>query len=201
MLERIVGEPLMYKIMRTYHHRYRFKHPTSKDFIAVVNEVMGQNMQWFFDNTWYGSELFDYSIDAITNRVIPEPAGQFTGVDGRVLEARSERDDARYECTVIVKRVGGAVAPVDVLVTFEDGEQKRESWDGQYRWKAFTYKNDSPVVSAVADPESKIVLDVNYTNNSKVVRSPSFRSMASRKIASKWMFWFQVGLDGATYLH
>ena len=201
MLERIVGEPLMYKIMRTYHHRYRFKHPTSKDFIAVVNEVMGQNMQWFFDNTWYSSELFDYSIDAITNRVIPEPAGQFTGVDGRVLEAKSERDNARYECTVIVKRVGSAVAPLDVLVTFEDGKQKRESWDGQYRWKAFTYKSDSPVVSAVADPENKIVLDVNYTNNSKVVRSPSFRSMASRKIASKWMFWFQVGLDGATYLH
>ena len=201
MLERIVGEPLMYRIMRTYHHRYRFKHPTSKDFIAVVHEVTGQDMQWFFENTWYSSEVYDYTIDAITNRLIPDPAGVFTGIDSRTLEARSEQANARYECTVIARRVGGAVAPVDVLVTFENGEQKRESWDGRYRWKAFTYRRDSPVASAVVDPENAILLDVSYANNSKVVRSPSFQSMASRKIASKWMFWFQVGLDGATYLH
>lgn len=201
MLERIVGEPVMYKIMRTYHHRYRFKHPTSKDFIAIVNEVTGQNMQWFFENTWYSSELFDYSIDAITIRMIPERAGQFTGIDGQPPEGRSEQADAHYESTVIVKRVGGAVAPVNVLVTFENGEQKRESWDGRYRWRGFTYWTDSPVASAIVDPENAILLDINYTNNSKVVRSPSFRSLASRKIASKWMFWFQVGLDGATYLH
>jgi hypothetical protein len=201
MLERIVGEQVMYRIMRTYHHRYRFKHPTSRDFIEVVDEVTGQRMGWFFENTWFSSNHFDYAIDAITNVGIPEPEGVFTGVDGLALDSESQSPDAQYKSTVIVKREGEAVAPVDVLITFENGEQKQETWDGQYRWKAFTYFTDSPIASAVVDPGTKILLDINYHNNSKVVRDPSFRSLAARKIASKWMFWFQVGLDGATYFH
>ena len=201
MLERIVEEPVMYRILRTYHHRYRFKHPTSKDFIAVVNEVTGQDMGWFFENTWYSSELFDYTVDAITNLEIPDSAGEFTGPGGQPLESPTTTREPKYECTVIVKREGGAVAPVEVLVTFEDGDQKRETWDGQYRWKAFIYRTESPVSSAVVDPDEKILLDIDFNNNSKVVRDPDFRSLAARKIASKWLFWFQVGLDGATYVH
>jgi hypothetical protein len=200
MLERIVGEPVMYRIMRTYHHRYRFKHPTSRDFINVVNEVTGQNMQWFFDNTWYSSNLFDYKIESITNREVPKPSGVFSGPDGVPLKADTA-SVPRYECTVVVKREGGAIAPVDVLITFDNGEQRRESWDGQYRWKAFIYRTNSPVASAIVDPDEKILLDVDYTNNSKVIRGPDGRSLAARKIASKWMIWFQVGLDCSTYLH
>jgi len=201
MLERLVGEPAMYRIMRTYHHRFRFKHPTSRDFINIVNEVVGTNMQWFFDNTWYSSDLFDYAIDGITNRRIPEPAGHFTGPDGSGLEAPPQASVDLYECTVIVKREGGAIAPVEVLVTFENGDEQHETWDGQYRWKAFTYRTESPVASAVVDPNLKILLDINYTNNSRVIRPPDYRSVASRKIGSKWMFWFQVGMDWSTYLH
>ena len=104
-----------------------------------------------------------------------------------------------YESTVVVKRGGEALAPVDVLVTFQDGTQKREMWDGQYRWKMFVYNTDSPVESAVVDPDMKLNMDIDYTNNSKVVRPSGFESLAARKIASKWMFWMQNYLEFSSY--
>jgi hypothetical protein len=96
-----------------------------------------------------------------------------------------------YQCDVVVKREGEAIAPVDVLVVFKNGEEKRERWDGQYRLKKFSYQSDSPVSYAFVDPDMKLALDVNYNNNSQVLRDGNFRSLAARKYASKWMFWLQ----------
>ena len=39
----------MARVMRTYHERWRFRHPTSDDFYAVVAEVAGRDARWFFD--------------------------------------------------------------------------------------------------------------------------------------------------------
>lgn len=196
-LERYVGEETMYRIMRTYHHRFRFQHPTSQDFINVVNEVTGKNMNWFFDNTWFSSNLFDYSLDRIMNRRIPPPMGLFN--NNGVPAGANEESATSYECTVVVKREGEAITPVDVLIVFDNGDQKREEWDGQYRWKEFVYHTDSPVRYAVVDPDMKIVMDINYNNNSKVITEPGFQSLAARKIASKWMFYIQVYLEYASF--
>ena len=45
-----------------------------------------------------------------------------------------------------MRRYGEAMFPVDVLVTFENGEQVREHWDGRERWKVFTYERAVPAV-------------------------------------------------------
>ena len=63
----------------------------------------------------------------------------------------------------------------------------------------FVYNTDSPVESAIVDPEMKLNMDVDYTNNSKVIRPPGFESLAARKVASKWMFWFQNYLEYSSY--
>ena len=56
-LEGLVGDETMTRIMRTYARRYRFAHPTTADFIATVNEVTGKDYRWFFDETFFSSEL------------------------------------------------------------------------------------------------------------------------------------------------
>jgi hypothetical protein len=198
MLERYVGEEMMYRIMRTFHHRYRFKHPTTSDFINVVNEVSGKNMGWFFENTWFSSNLFDYSVDNITNRRIPPRAGVFTN-NGKPEDSAAVEALKEYECEVVVKREGEAIAPVDILIVFKNGDIRREGWDGEYRWKKLVYRTDSPVSYAIVDPEKKLALDINYNNNSKAVREPGYRSLAARKIASKWMFWVQNYFEFAAF--
>ncbi|MGH2568476.1 MAG: hypothetical protein ACRDGA_09070, partial [Bacteroidota bacterium] len=200
-LERYLGEETMYRVMRTYHHRYRFKHPTTQDFINTVNEVSGQKMNWFFENTWFSSDLFDYTVDDITNRRIPPPQGIFSMNEKPTDAPAYDSLAVMYECSVVVRREGEAVAPVDILVVFQNGEQWQETWDGQYRWKRFVYRTTSPVKYAVVDPEGKLVMDINHNNNSKVVRSPYFRSLAAKKIASKWMFWLQNYLEFNSYWH
>lgn len=189
-LERYLGEEMMYRSMRTYHHRYRFKHPTTQDFIKTVNEISGKNMSWLFWNTWFSSNLYDYSVDQIVNRRVPKPQGVFT-MNGKPSDSVDFQPSKEYECEVVIKREGEGTAPVDVLVVFKDGDQKHEQWDGEYRWKKFTYQSDSPVSYAIVDPEMRLAMDINYNNNSKAVREPGYRSLAARKYASKWMFWVQ----------
>jgi len=193
-LERYVGEELMYRIMRTYHHRFRFRHPTSEDFIKTVGDVTGKDMGWFFDQTWFSSDVFDYELYSIANTRIPAPAGL---VDSSI-QAPIAVDPAEhtYLSTIVVRRLGGAVAPVDVLVTFEDGTTRMFEWDGKDRWTRFALSTDIPVSSALVDPYRKLLLDINWVNNGKVVKGGT--STAALKWGARFLFWVQSYLDLAT---
>ena len=68
---------------------------------------------------------------------------------------------------MVVRRYGEAIFPVDVLIVFADGERVTEHWDGQDRWKSYTYQRPAAAVSAQVDPDRVLLLDVNYTNNSQ----------------------------------
>ena len=97
------------------------------------------------------------------------------------LEVVEDRGDMR--------RYGEAVFPVDVLVTFDDGSTVKESWDGRDRWKAYRYTRPTRAVSAQVDPERVLLLDINYTNNSKTLQSKS--GDAATKWSLTWMVWLQ----------
>jgi hypothetical protein len=74
-------------------------------------------------------------------------------------------------------------------VVFEDGEEVRERWDGSARWKAFTYERPARATLAHVDPDRVLLLDVNYTNNSKT--STPKTEEATTKWMLKWMVWLQ----------
>lgn len=124
----------------------------------------------FLDQTFTGSAVFDYAVSELDT----EPVG---------TQTRS---------TVTVRRLGDGVFPVDMLVTFENGEQARETWDGVDRWKQFTYTKESGVVSAVVDPDQVLLLDTNFTNNSRTMEPKT--TQAARKWTLKWMVWLQDAL-------
>ena len=103
-----------------------------------------------------------------------------------------EEEEKIYTSEVLVRRLGEVKMPVEIQINFDNGETINESWDGQYRWKKFIYKKPAKIKSAVVDPEHKYVLDINYTNNSKIVKEDN---KASLKWTSKWMFWLQNLLE------
>ena len=90
----LVGDDVMTRILRTYARRYRFAHPTTEDFIAVVNEVTGQDYRWFFDQTWFSAEECDYAI-AVRNTPARALAGYAEGPDGRPVLVPAARDRER----------------------------------------------------------------------------------------------------------
>ncbi len=72
----IVGEETTNDIFREYYRKWAFRHPSGKDFVSVVNEVVkeeygdkfGKDMNWFFDQTLYGTGICDYKVAGIRNR-------------------------------------------------------------------------------------------------------------------------------------
>ena len=55
------------------------------------------------------------------------------------------------------------------------------------------------MTEAVVDPDHKLVMDMNWNNNSKVLRDPGFESLTARKYASKFLFRVQNYLEMMSY--
>jgi hypothetical protein len=81
------------------------------------------------------------------------------------------------------------VFPVDVLVTFDNGERVRETWDGRDRWRAFSYVRSARARSAQVDPDRVLVLDTRQTNNSQTL------TPRAREAATRWSLQWLVALQ------
>lgn len=168
----IIGEETTNDIFREYYRKWAFKHPSGRDFINIVNEVVrekygdkfGPDMNWFFNETLFGTGICDYKVsDLINEKTRPD----YENADS--LEASAEGpnvSDTVYTASVELERVGAVILPVDVLVHFKNGEEVMEYWDGKARYKDYSYTGKGEVEWAKIDPYFKIVMDVNYINNS-----------------------------------
>jgi hypothetical protein len=191
-LERYLGWPTMQRVMSTYFARWKFHHPKPADFFAVVNEVSGRDMTWFFDQVYRSSNVFDYALDDL--RSTPEVARGLVDRGGKRESlgqpaAPTGGGAGRFHTVVVARRLGEAIFPVDVQVTFGNGDKVRQRWDGRERWVVFTYDRPSPAVSAEVDPDRVLLLDVNFTNNSRTL-SPAAHA-AAHKWSLKWTAWLE----------
>ena len=188
-LERYLGWPTLQRILETFFDRWQFRHPGPQDFFDVANEVSEQDLTWFFDQVYRSSEVFDYGVQELSSRPASD-RGFFVEDEALTPTFTAETDTQDlFETTVIVRRYGEAIFPVDVLVVFENGEEARERWDGSARWRAFTYERPARATRAHVDPDRVLLLDVNYTNNSKT--STPKTEEATTKWMLKWMVWLQ----------
>ena len=197
-LEGLLGEETMVRVLRTWARRHRFAHPTTGDFIATVNEVTGQDWQWFFDQTFFTANLCDYAVE-VTSEPARRPGGWFEGKDGTLELQTGDRgkengdDDGRFESQVTVLRHGEVLLPVELRVELADGRVASETWNGRDRWARFRYEG-ARVVRAVVDPARKIAIDVSPSNNEWVSDARPARRAAT-KWAARYLFWLQNLLE------
>ncbi len=171
-LSGIIGEETMNEVFREYYRKWAFRHPSTNDFINVVNEVVkkqhgekfGKDMKWFFDQTLFGTGLCDYKVYMIKNQKFRKPEGKADSTDMELPEGADP--DSLFISTVQLQRLGEVMLPVDVLVGFNDGSEILEKWDGRSRFRDFVYKGKREVEWVRIDPEFRIIMDVNYLNNS-----------------------------------
>ncbi len=168
-LENYLGEEVMAEIMKTYYERWKFRHPTTNDFTAVAEEVSGLDLDWFFDQFLHSPDRLDYAIGTIKSYEVLEPGGIFNGELRIPEEKKGKNQDQVYKNEVTVVRKGELVFPQEILIVFDDGEEIKEKWDGRERWKRFVYFKTSKLKSAQVDPENKILLDINFLNNSRIM--------------------------------
>lgn len=181
-LEDIIGEQKVREAQRVYFERYRFKHPTGDDFTNTVNEVAGQNLDWFWNQAVRGTQVLDY-------RILNAGSERADWADKNAPK-KEKKGETEYRSTVVVHRKGDFIFPVTLEVKFDNGESIREQWNGQDRWHRFTWQKNAELVSAEIDPDHAILLDRDRFNNSWLSKSDS---RATGKIASYWMLgtqWF-----------
>lgn len=188
-LKRFMGKDLFAQMIKDYSMRWWFKHPKPEDFYTVVSGYVGEDMSWFLDQFVYGSEKLDYAISDISNSNPVPPEGMF---EGEYRESRDRKEFDIFESTVLIRRLGEVKLPVEVKIVFKDGETVMENWDGLNRWIKFNFNRPSPVVKAVVDPNYKLVLDINRTNNSLKTKP---NRLAPLKAVSAWLLWLQHFLE------
>ena len=174
-LERHLGWSVLQRAMSTYFDRWKFRHPQPTDFFASLTEASGQDLSWFFDETYRSSNVFDYAIQSFSST--------------RVRLKPDSTSEDRYRTIVVAQRLGEAIFPVEVVTRFRDGHQVSERWNGRDRRVIYTYERASEALSAHVDPERVLLLDVNYTNNSATLAPRAHE--AGRKWGLKWLVWLQ----------
>jgi hypothetical protein len=189
-LERMIGQETMDKIFKTYYDRWAFRHPSSRDFVRVVNEVVtesfgnrfGENLNWFFDQFLYGTAAVDYAIRTIRTSPVFEKSGLYDQGGSKTFIERGKTEGV-FRSVIQLERLLDGIIPVDIEVRFDNGELITEHWDGKDKIHDLVYEKPGRVVSACIDPETKVLLDANLLNNSFTVHPTS-------KPAMKWTLRF-----------
>ncbi len=194
-LKGLLGEDTFNTVMREYYTKYKFGHPSGRDFQAVVNSVaarkndpkVGSNLNWFFDAMLRSDQVCDYKLAKIVNRTLANKSNGF--FDNGLTKLFVNTDTAEVQRTsIFVQRMGTMIMPVEVLVTLENGETQMFYWDGKARCKEFVVNSTVPVVSAEIDPEHKIACDLDLVNNSMSLKDTSNPIW---KYATKFLFWLE----------
>lgn len=208
-LEGYLGWTTFQRVMSTYFRTYAFAHPEPRDFFRVAELVSGQRLQWFFDQVWDDSVVFDYAVGEVASwregeaplgygeaeaEADPEaePAADPTSDPAAGAEAKDP-----WRSAVTVRRWGEGRFPLAVEVTFSDGTRKVEHWDGQERWATYRYSHPGRVDRVRVDPDHVLVLDTEFTNNAWLREAPA--GLAATKWASKWMLWVQHTMEGFAF--
>jgi len=194
-LKGLMGEEHFNDAMRNYYSKYKFGHPSGRDFIAVVNQevatmnnqYIGNNLNWFFDQILRSDDVCDYKLTKIVNREVYNVSHGFfdLGIEKLFVDNDST---SQIKSSIFVQRMGTMKIPVEVLVTFDDGSTQLLHWDGQGRCKEFVIAGINRVVSAQIDPEGKVACDIDLLNNSVSIESipnPVW------KYAVKFLFWLE----------
>lgn len=193
-LERHLGWPTLRRGLSAYYERWKFDHPKPQDLFDILSESAGTDLGWFFDQVHGSSAVFDYGVAQLSTQ---RTAGRGF-FDGEFRDGSEEAGEGEFESTVVVRRYADGVFPVNVVVEFADGHVERRTWDGQAQWTAYRFVREARATSAAVDPERVLLLDVNYTNNSRTTEPRA--AEAATKWALAWMVWLQDLLLTYTFL-
>ena len=172
-LEGHLGWVTMRKLLQTYYSRWQFNHPTTRDFIEVAEEISGQDLDWFFDQFVYGTEVVDYAVGDI----------------------EVSRVDNQYQNDFTVLRLQNGKMPMHIRLFFADGTHEDLSWGGEEEVQTFSLIRETAVREVYIDPLETNLLDLNRLNNRK--RTAPESRFAGQQLMNS-LTWFQHFLQIAS---
>lgn len=144
--ETVLGPEKFDKAFKTYINRWAYKHPTPWDFFHTMENVSGEELNWF----WRGWFMNKWKIDQAVKNVKP--------VNG----------DFKNGAQITVENLGQLPMPTTVEVKFKDGTTEVvklpvEVWKRNTEW-TFQLDSTKEVTQVKLDPQSAVP-DVNAKNN------------------------------------
>lgn len=110
MLRRILGDEDFFRALSHFLHKHEFASVTSSDFKIAIEEAVGKNLDWFFDDWVYGGghPIFEVSYVFLKDRNL---------VDLSVRQVQP-----------IIKGQDLFTLPVDVTIVTPKGERREVVW-------------------------------------------------------------------------
>jgi len=142
----ILGEERFDLAFRTYIQRWAFKNPTPEDFFRTIENVSGENLNWF----WRGWFINNWQLDQAVKEVAYVNDDPAKGV----LITIDNLEKLPMPVVMDIKTVNGKTVRVKLPV---------EVWERNTSW-TFKAPVAEPVESVIIDPD-KAFPDVNPLNN------------------------------------
>lgn len=142
----ILGPEVFDEAFKEYVDRWSYKHPSPTDFFNTIEDVAGENLDWFWRGWFEEAWEFDQSVEKVTY-IEGEPG------NGAVVTISNNKK---------------MVLPVVMEITEEDGQSNRveipvEVWQTTDIWR-HKINTDSRVVSVTLDPDRRYP-DVDRSND------------------------------------
>ncbi len=186
-IRRLAGEETFWRAFRAYALRWRFDHPTSEDFFDAFRPQAIPGFEALVAGAFSGTSSIDFRIVSATSerqdlRAGYDDADRLTlPPDEKSKDKKGKRDERPFESVVVVGRDGDLVLPVEIALTFENGQVARTRWDGGVtgeKWIRLRTVYASKLARAEVDPAGTIVLDRDPFNNVKVLSSKGLSAAA-----------------------
>ena len=171
----LLGEETFWRAFRTYAERWRYDHPGSEDFFAVMRTAArgagaAPALEELIAKIFRGAGSIAVRVLSAECKPVAKLAGfndkgtlvepDHHGHDGKGRSKAVAKDD-KYLARVVVGRTGDVALPVDIRLTFADGTVQSAHWDGQERWLAIERTVTSKLVKVEVDPDHHLVLNAD----------------------------------------
>jgi len=166
----IIGQDVLNKGMKEYYKQWKFKHPTPHDYKRVMERVSGIQLDWYFSLFINTTRTIDYGVENV-----------------------KAKDDSTF---ISLKNHGKVPMPLDVQITFENGEQmmyyiplelmrsikspqnpemtrvELDDWPWPYPQYQFGISTKNRSIQSITIDPSGTMADVNLDNNEYPKKEP-----------------------------
>lgn len=201
-LEERIGREAMERGFKEYYRRWKFRHPSVADLREALADGSGERaaVEEVFAKQIYAVSRVDDRVASIASEEVLPLAGTRlekgkrieeteAALDARIAKARKDWEKANpnakegsgpypFRTQVTVRREGASV-PQTLVVRFADGSSETVTWQGEEKWRTFSWVKPAKAVSAELDPRRSHYLDVNKLDDSRTL-------VADRSASQRW---------------
>ena len=144
--EQVLGEEVFDEALRTYVERWAYKHPTPFDFFRTMENVSGENLDWFWRSWFLNNWQFDQAVTSV----------------------KYVKNNAKLGAIISIENLEKMPMPVTIEAKLKSGKTIRkklpvEIWERNKTW-SFVLESTEEIESVTIDPD-KVFPDINSRNN------------------------------------